>query len=47
MVDFLLTIILQHYVLAGIVVIGVGVLVNVAFNAHPHIVESMRHHKLF
>ena len=47
MVDQLLTLAVQHYVIAGFLAIIAGVLLNVAITAGPEIVQSMRWHKLY
>ena len=47
MFDQILTIVVQHYVVVGLLAIAAGVLLNIAFTAVPEIVHSIRMHKLY
>jgi hypothetical protein len=47
MVDWLLTLAIQHYLVFGIVSIAAGVMLNVLITAAPEIVEELRFRKLF
>ncbi len=47
MFDALLTIVVQHYVIVGILALAIGGLVNLAVTAAPEIAEHLRLHKLY
>ena len=47
MVDEILTLIVQHYVIAGLIALAFGAILNVAITASPEIMQSMRRHKLY
>lgn len=47
MFDAILSIVVQHYVIVGILVLTVGGLVNLAVTAAPEIAEHLRLNKLY
>ena len=47
MLDAVFTFAFQHYVIFGLVAIGIGVILNVIFTAGPEIVEQLRLNKLY
>ena len=47
MVDSILTFVVQHYVIVGILSIAAGVLLNLVFTAGPEILQQLRTNKLF
>ena len=47
MLDQILTLAVQHYVVFGILALTAGVLLNLAFAAGPEILQSLRMHKLY
>jgi len=47
MVDQILSLMVQHYLICGIVALVLGILLNLAISVAPEITQSLRSHRLY